>query len=56
MVVVRGELQGAVQIYNCAEILPRFVFYCHCSCSRSLDVNSAEISREHPRPMDFTEM
>lgn len=56
IVVVRGELQGPVQIDNGAEILPRFVFYCHCSCSRGLDVNSAEISREHPRPMDMTQM
>lgn len=48
IVVVRGELQGAVQIDNGAEILPRFVFYCHCSCSRGLDGSGVEISREHP--------
>lgn len=56
IIVVWGELQGAVQTDNSAEILPLFVFYCHFSCSRGLDANSAEISREHPRPMDFTQM
>lgn len=46
IVVVWGELQGVVQTDNGAEVLPRFVFYCHCSCSRGPDVDNMEISRE----------
>lgn len=45
IVVVWGELQGVVQTDNGAEILLRFVFYCHCSCSRGPDVDNMEISR-----------
>lgn len=45
IVVVRGEFEGAVQVDNGAEILPRVVFYCHCSCSRSLDVKGGDIAR-----------
>lgn len=50
IVVVWGELQGVVQTDNGAEILLRFVFYCHCSCSRGPDVDNMEISRELHRP------
>lgn len=45
MFVMRRQLQRVVQTENCVKLLRRFVYYCHVSSSRGLDVNSVEISR-----------
>lgn len=50
MTAVRRDLRGVTLTENGVQLVPRFVFYCHRSSSRGLDVSGAETSRDKTAP------